>query len=36
VPEVRRIVKRLDPDALMIVTSYDEVYGEGFMPIDES
>ncbi len=36
VPEVKKIVKKLDPDALMIVTSYDEVYGEGFMPIDES
>lgn len=36
VPEVRKIVKKIDPEALMIVTSYDEVYGEGFMPIDES
>ena len=35
VPEVRKIVKEIDPDALMIVTSYDEVYGEGFLPIDE-
>ncbi len=36
VPELRKIVKKIDPSALMIVTSYDEVYGEGFMPIDES
>lgn len=36
VPEVRKIVKKIDPNALMIVTSFDEVYGEGFMPIDES
>ncbi len=35
VPEVRKIVREVDPDALMIVTSYDEVYGEGFLPIDE-
>ncbi len=35
VPAVRKIVRDVDPDALMIVTSYDEVYGEGFLPIDD-
>ncbi|HZK29148.1 MAG TPA: YitT family protein [Clostridia bacterium] len=35
VPEMRKFVMEIDPDALMIVTSYDEVYGEGFLPIDE-
>ena len=35
VPEMRKFVMKIDPEALMIVTSYDEVYGEGFLPIDE-
>lgn len=35
VAEVRKIVLEADPDALLIMTSYDEVYGEGFLPIDE-
>ncbi len=35
VPQVRKIVHQLDPHALMIVTSYDEVYGEGFLPIGD-
>lgn len=34
VPQVRKIVHQADPQALMIVTAYDEVYGEGFLPID--
>lgn len=35
VPELRKIVQGVDPHALLIVTSYDEVYGEGFLPIDD-
>jgi uncharacterized membrane-anchored protein YitT (DUF2179 family) len=31
---MRRIVRRIDLDALMMVLSYDEVYGEGFLPIE--
>lgn len=36
VNDVRRIVKSIDPNALCIVSSFDEVYGEGFLPIEES
>ncbi len=35
VPELRKIVQAVDPDALLIISSYDEVYGEGFLPIDD-
>lgn len=35
VTDVRKIVRKIDPDALVIITSYDQVYGEGFLPIDE-
>lgn len=34
IPVMRRIVRRIDPDTLMMVLSYDEVYGEGFLPIE--
>ena len=34
IPVMRRIVRRIDLDALMMVLSYDEVYGEGFLPIE--
>ncbi|MFA5585077.1 MAG: YitT family protein [Saccharofermentanales bacterium] len=35
VSEVRKIVRDIDPDALLIISSYDEVYGQGFLPIEE-
>lgn len=35
VPILRRVVRDNDPKALVIVSSFDEVYGEGFMPIDD-
>lgn len=36
VNDIRKIVKSMDPDALCIVTSFDEVYGEGFQPIEDN
>lgn len=34
-PMMKKLVHDVDPSALMIMTSYDEVYGEGFLPIDD-
>jgi uncharacterized membrane-anchored protein YitT (DUF2179 family) len=33
ISEVIKVVRTIDPDAFMIITSAQEVLGEGFMPI---
>ncbi len=34
ISQVKNIVRRIDPDAFMIISSAQEVLGEGFVPID--
>ncbi|NLC40204.1 MAG: YitT family protein [Clostridiaceae bacterium] len=35
-PRLHSLVREIDDDVMVIVTSYDEAYGRGFLPIDSS
>jgi uncharacterized membrane-anchored protein YitT (DUF2179 family) len=34
--ELHALVREIDDDVMVIVTSYDEAYGRGFLPVDTS
>ncbi|MDD4324770.1 MAG: YitT family protein, partial [Eubacteriales bacterium] len=35
-PRLHSLVREIDDDVMVIVTSYDEAYGRGFLPVDSS
>ena len=35
-PRLHSLVREVDDDVMVIVTSYDEAYGRGFLPVDSS